>query len=322
MQLFSKRNEKLIDKEESSFLKESLRNRLLNEIKYISSTDEFLERCFLVEDERNSCWYLDDASIKRISSLELGYDMTNFFKFKDFSLVDEGDINDYVLFDLIEILLIFSKEKSRELVRERFQKHFSEEGNEFKVYDFLITQKNMEGIRPYVSFIKDKLLKEKLAQFYVAEGSKDYGLLAKISADILQFLFSGFKKKDTKNYTAKLVEELAKKSIERRNVQAFTKLLDNVIINAKALNNEIANIRHTDRSTFLVDNPTLFKLIVANNIYLSELVIFAAPEKYFFSQKAIDFKKEYIDKYKIPSGWVIKNPRKDEDEIKLGDIPF
>jgi len=322
MQLFSKRNEVQPEKP-TSFLKESLRKRLLRELEYLSSTDEFLERCFLVEDEKNLRWFLEDASMRDLSTRELGYDITDFFNFRNFSsrIINES-FNDYALFDLIEIILVFSKEAARVSIRERFQKHFLEEGNDYMVHDFLITQKNISGLKPFISFLKDKTLKDKLEQYYFSNTSKNYGVLAKISAEIIQFLFSGDKNGETKSYTTKLVKELAEKSVEKKHVKEFSDLLNNVIINAKSLNNEISNIRHTDRSTLLVDNPSLFKLIATNNFYLAELVIFANPEKYFFSQKAIDVKNEYIAKYKIPiTGWIIRKSVA-EGEIDPDDIPF
>lgn len=317
MQLFSKRNKKI---EPITFIKETLRFRLIREIEYITSTNEFLERCFLVEDEKKSKWFLDNESLKNLSICELGYDITDFFDFKDFSFVNDS-YDDYVIFDLLEIILIFSKEDQRKFVRERFQKHFIEEGNEYLVHDFLITQKNSAGVKPYVSFLKDKILKDKFEQYYLLSGSKNYEMLAKISAEILQFLFSAEKKKKTKDFAPKLIKELAQKTVEKKNIKTFSELLNKVVLNAKSLNNEISNIRHTDKSTLLLDNPSIFKLIVSNNICLSEYVIFANPEDYFFSQKAFDVKNEYITKYKIPvSGWVIRKPK--IEEIDPDDIPF
>ena len=322
MQLFSKRN----NNTEIYFLKDSLRNRLLQEIEYLSSTDEFLERCFLVEDEKNSRWFLDGKSMKNFFLLEMGYDITVFFDFKNFCLKNSPDEPpfDAELFDLIEMILIFAKEDSRKFVRERFQKHFLEENNEYEVHDFLISEKKTPGIKPYVSFLKDKILKDRFEQYYIASESKNKNhiLLAKISAEILQFLFSGDKKGETKNYTENLIKFLSKKCVDDKNTKSFYEILNAVVLNAKKLNNEIANIRHTDRSTLLIDNPSLFKLITATNLHLAELVIFSEPEKYFFSQKAVDFKNEYIKKYKIPLfGWVIRKPKK-EGEIDPEDIPF
>lgn len=322
MQLFSKRN----NNTGTPFLRDSLRNRLLQEIEYLSSTDEFLERCFLVEDEKNSRWFLDGKSMKNFFLFEMGYDITTFFDFKNFSL--KPDFNeppfDSELFDLIEMILIFSKEDSRKIVRERFKKHLLEEKNEYEVHDFLISEKKTSGVNPYVSFLKDKTLKDRFEQYYIANDSKNknYVLLAKISAEILQFLFSGDKKGKTKNYTENLIKILSKKCVDKEKVKDFYEILNALVLNAKKLNNEIANIRHTDRNTLLIDNPSLFKLITANNIHLAELAIFAEPEKYFFSQKAVDFKNEYIKKYKIPIlGWVIRKPKK-EKEIDPEDIPF
>lgn len=332
MQLFSKRNKASAQK--PNFLEDSLRTRLLQEIEYIVSTNEFLEKCFLVNDEKNSRWFLEEESMRSLSLRELGYDITDFFNFKPHSLdsksfypkKEEGEpINDYALFDLIEILLIFCKEDIRALVREGFQKHFMEEGGQYVTHNFLIAQKDTAGIKPYVSFLKDRILREKLEQYYGADSGrvKDYGLLARISADVIQFLFSGEKKKETKKRTEEIVKGIAEKCVEKNDATSFSELLNRIILDAKSLNNEISNIRHTDRSTLLVDNPSVFKLIAANNIYLTELVIFADPERHFFSQKAEDFKNEYITKYKIPiEGWIIKNPKKDDDEIDATSIPF
>lgn len=325
MQLFSKRNETKV--EDKSFLKDSLRNRIIQEIEYLTSTDEFLEKCFLLNDERNDKWFLENDSIQRLFSRELGYDITFWFNFRPFSLRTYDNLpNDYALFDLIEMLLIFSKEDFRKSVRERFQKHFLEEGDEYTVHDFLIAHKNRTDIKPYISFLKDKILRDRLEQYYAGtlENNKNYELLARISADVIQFLFSGESKDETKRYSEKLVKELAEKSVDKIHIKQFSEILNSLVLNAKLLNNQISNIRHTDRSTLLVDNPSIFKLIAAENIYITEYVIFANPERYFFSQKAIDFKNEYIEKYKIPvAGWIIKNPKKKkEEEIDDDDIPF
>jgi len=337
MQLFSKRNQAAQSSRKASFLKDTLRIRLLQEIGYITSTNEFLERCFLVKNEKSDTWYLDEESISNLSLRELGYDLSKSFDFNSANAAkysskviylkedEDQEPDDYLIFDLVEILLIFSKEDKRKLVRDRFQKHFIEEGNEYVVHDFLIAQKDTAGVKPYVSFLKDKILREKFEQYYTVSrtGIVDYGSLARISADILQFLFSGEKQKDTKSYAEKLVKDLATKCVAKENVGRFSIILNKIILDAKSLNNEVSNIRHTDKNTLLIDNPSLFKLITANNLYLSELAIFADPEKYFFSQKAIDSKNEYITNYNISvEGWIIRNPKKDEDEIKPEDIPF
>lgn len=324
MQLYSKRNDSLLG-QSSSYLKQSLRNRLIKEIFYISTNDKFLERCFLVNDQKKRSWFLDDKSMRELSSRELGYDITRQFNFSNFALVDDVAIDDFKLFDLIELLLIFSKEDSRKSVRERFQKMFFEEGDEYMVHDFLIAQKNIDGIAPYVPFLKDKILKDRFEQYYSLSQNvtKNYEVLARISADILQFIFSAKKQKKTKEHSKKIIAELATKCVHKENVTSFSDLLDQAVVTAKNFNNQISNIRHTDKSTLLTDNPTVFKLITANNIYLAELVILSNPEEHFFSQKAIDFKNEYIQKYNIPvSGWIIADPKKTYGDINIEDIPF
>lgn len=325
MQLYSKREKAELKDGDFEFITSSLRTRLIREIDYISSTNEFLEPCFLVRDEGNSRWFLRGESMSELTTRELGYDITNFLDFRYFGPKDGATRNDYVLFDLVEVLLIFSKEEFRKIVRERFQKHFNEEGDEYRVHDFLIAQKNILGLKPFVSFIREKILREKLEQYYAAMNSisKNFSLLANISADIIQFLFSSEEKGQTKNYSERLVKEIAKKCVSEKNIESFTRVLNETVKNAKNLNNEISNIRHTDRSTLLVDNPSLFRLIASNNTFIAELVIFSDPEKYFFSQKAIDFKNEYIKRYNIPvEGWVIKKSEKSKNEINIGDIPF
>ena len=96
-----------------------------------------------------------------------------------------------------------------------------------------------------------------------------------------------------------MIKILSKKCVDKEKSERLYEILNALVLNAKKLNNEIANIRHTDRNTLLIDNPSLFKLITANNIHLAELAIFAEPEKYFFSQKAVDFKNEYIKNTKF-----------------------
>ncbi len=322
MQLFSKRNIYDGTQEDKTFLKPTLRRRIVQEIKYLSSCEKFFERCFLVHDKNEDNWFLDNESMSGISSRELGYDIVDFFNFRSFKIVVPDDaMNDYILFDLIEMLLIFSKEGARKQVRERFQKHFLEEGNEYKVYDFLIAKKDVEGVKPYVSFLKDKILRDKFEQYYTANlnSIKNFELLARISADILQFLFSAEKKDKTKKYSSNLVQNLAAKIVDKPDICSFAELLNKTVLNIKDLNNQISNIRHTDKHTLLVDNLSIFRLITANNIYIAEMVVLADPENYFFSQKAIDVKNDYIQNYNIPvTGWIIPK----HQDVNVDDIPF
>lgn len=317
MQLYSKRNKALMEPDKKAFLHSHLRSRLVQEIRYISGSDTFLDKCFLVNNQKENCWYFRGQSMRDFTERNLGYDITGFYNFNDFSPIPNS-LDDYILFDLVEIILIFAKETQRESVRKRFQKHFEDEQSDFHIRDFLIIRKSSSGLKPYVSIISDKILREKLEQYYSLQTTKNYLFLASITADITQLLFSDKKKGKTKTYTEKLVLSIAKKSVRNKDVKSFSELLNETVKRTKELNNQISNIRHTDKNTTPVDNQAILKLIIANNIYLAELVIFSDQEKYFFNQRAKDFKEEYIKKYNIPEdGWIVK-----KIEINLDDIPF
>lgn len=72
-----------------------------------------------------------------------------------------------------------------------------------------------------------------------------------------------------------------------------------LVKNTKDFNNQISNIRHTDKHTIQVDYPDFYKLITQQNINIIELIILTFPEKYIKMPNSRLLKQNYIKKYNI-----------------------
>lgn len=312
--------------ENVSFITDSLRLRLQCEIKYIINSNNYLEQFLITHNEETETYHLRESVLVDLSSRELGYDLTDVVNFIELTF-GQPKYEDIKLFDLLELIIIFSKKEKREDLLGRISEIFSEEGNRFGIHESMVIKTNETGLTSIIPLIKEKLLKQKLEEFYKSR-TADYEYLARCSADILQLIFSSNSgKSDTKKYSEALCDKIAKKWSSAKNKTALAGLLNEAVKNAKNFNNQIANIRHTDRHTIPIDSPNLYKLISSNNISIIELIILSLPEDFIAKHNPEQIKEQYFKKYKLKEskgfkGWVIKKKIDFEDEINIDDIPF
>lgn len=308
MQLFSKRYPSFNfsrvpvgTEEKEKFLSGSLRMRLVHQIKYIVTSKEcYLEPFLVTIDKSDSSLHLCEESIKNLTISELGYDLTNIFNCFIMTYEQEN-YTDFYLFDLIEILIIFSTESKRPETVKRFQDTLRDESSDFMINEYMVIYKKEIGLRAVLPLIKDSTLRSKIEEYYsnlrVRGG---YEATSRITADILQYLFSSPKQqKKTKKYSEVLCKKIAMKWTTKVNIENLATLIGNTVTNAKDLNNQISNIRHTDKFTIPVDNQTFYKMVTAINFSIIELTIQSFPEDYVINKSATDLKTEYMLKYNL-----------------------
>ncbi|TSC69459.1 MAG: Uncharacterized protein G01um101456_140 [Parcubacteria group bacterium Gr01-1014_56] len=337
MELYSKRNEvrlyrnqgvflRQAEREEDSFLADPVRKRLLQLIKYISKTDKYLERFLLVNDEVKKEYYFYELPIKELTLMEAGYDITEFINFESLELKTEKKCDSKV-FDLIELVLIFAQKEKREDLVERFNKIFKEENCKFALHSFMIINTESSGLRSIAPIVKEKLLKQKIYHYYQQQRvtEPNFEVSAKTSAEILQLIFSSPKSKEkTKDYAEKLCVKVAERWTGSANVKKLASLLSETVKNSKELSNQISDVRHTDRTTIPVDTPNIYKLIASKNINIAELIILSMPEVFIAEQDPESLKANYLSAYEVNKAtpWVIKKRKVDDLEIDHDNIPF
>ncbi len=316
-----------ISDETTKFLPIPLKNRLEQEIKFIVGDDDlFLESFLIVDDQIISKKYFQNESLKNLSLRELGYDITEYYATK--SLGPQEDCKDIFIFDLVELIIIFTKNEKREALVNKFNRIFKEEGNNFEIYNFMIVEKERSDIRTIIPLIKDETLKNKLIGFYSNRESfgSDFQIRAKTSAELLQYIFSSTIKGKNKNYSEELCKKLSEKYTSPEKAADLEKLINDTVKNAKSLNNDVADIRHTDQSTIPIVSGDFYKLISTYSIQLVELVILTFPEEYIFKLSPEKMKEDYLNEYKIDKDvyWIVKEERIEEDfgEIDVSNMPF
>lgn len=322
MELFSKRY-----KNDDNFLSEGIKVRLQQELKYIIKSNEYLEKIIIVHHEEKDEYYLENDTLKDLSMRELGYDITAMLEdIREFNY-DPNYYSDNKLFDLVELLLIFTRKDRREDFVNRLDKIFREEETLFVVHEWMLFKKESTGLNSIIPLIKNKQLKTKLDEFFENNKiTKNFQTKAKVGADLVQLIFSSNNKKsNTKKYTEKICLDIAKKWAKPKDIKSLSELISNTVKNAKDLSNQIYNIRHTDQHTIPIDSPNFYKLIAENCISLVELVILSMPEKYIFTENAEKIKDSYLGKYKLDkdAGWIIPGKKPGgTNEVSANDIPF
>lgn len=312
------------DKSEGQFISNSLRNRLREVLKYVVKSGKYLESFTFVDDQESNQCYLHDNTLKDLSLRELGYDVTDALNLKDLTS-KSSNIEDLKFFDLIELIIILTKEDQREDLVVRLNNVFKQEKDKYQIHGYMIISKINEGLRSTVALIKDKHLREKLNEYYENSGllRRNYESLARISSDMVQLVFSSPESKEkTKDYSLELCKKVATKWTEKEKVEELTELLSETVLNTKKLFNNIKNLRHTDRTTIPVELPNFYKLINTKNIHLVELIILSLPENYIMEQSPEEVKNSYLENYRITKsiGWTVK--KKIPAEINIDDIPF
>lgn len=343
MELFSKRNSERdirmrsmryrTEKEElrNQIIQDTLRIRLQEEVRYLISSGKYLERFLYVNNQLKDKIYLHDSTLRDLSMRVLGYSLKDILDCTSLSFENE-DYSDIKFFDLLELLIIFTKNDSRKEVVARLNEIFKEEGDIFIILGFMITDKRATGLRPLIPLVKDSILRNKLFDLFSQSAhTSEYEIMAKTSAEVIQYLFSSPKSKTkTKQHSENLCLEMASKWTEKKSRLDLSTLLSETVKNAKELSNQISNIRHTDQHTIRVESPSLYKLIAQKNIALIELVVLSLPEKYISKHEPDELKNSYIKNYNVDKStqWVVKKKTEDAtlifppDDINPDDIPF
>ncbi len=322
-------------KREKEIIKPETRVRLLSLVKFISSTSSFLEDYILVEDKPNKCHYLNDKFVDNFSQAELGYNFSRYFSFRNFDfrpekLSDDGRqtieniYNDYVLFDLLETIILFSKKTKRADIINRINSILVEEESGYSIKENIITNDVGEELEGLISQLKDKKLKNKLKSFYGFYNDSDYVNSAKISAEILNIIFSDEKIKKRKKID-KNIDDLASASVEKgsdeKKVGEFKKILNESIKILQNLNNGIYNIRHTEQDRVRISNELIYKMVSDKNISFIEFFITSLKDRHILSENWEKIKEEYNQRYKIDKNLRLYIPDESQD-IDINDIPF
>ncbi|HIA91698.1 TPA: hypothetical protein EYO12_01100 [Candidatus Saccharibacteria bacterium] len=349
MKLFSKRNRQ---DRNSSFVNElrysrfrarrreiidaETRNRIAAEISYLSSSNNYLEWFILFENEKKGKIYFDTNKVDSFSLSELGYKMSDSFQFDDFKIIKhqvkstgpEDDkyeyFDDYHLFDMAEITILFSQKDKRQDVINRFNLIFEEEASNFRIIEHLITKKSGETLKTLKSILKDDDLRQKISIYYDLYDAGDYVGSSKTSAEILNIIFSDFIKNKKTKAIESILERLSKKLLKsptnEKKLSQLKSHLDAMLNISKTLNNDIYDIRHTERSTLRLSNDALYRLISEQNISLTELVITTLKDDYVLGDNWEKIKQEYIKKYEIDpkSRLILRKP----EIVDVNDIPF
>jgi len=300
----------------NNLISPEMRVRLQSEIQFLIKHG-YIESFLTVNDELRETIYLHNETFNDLCNRELGYGLSSIINPDTLTFNSDKDFDDAKFFDLIEIILVFSREDKHEFMSKRIKEIFDESGEKYTIYSDSIYIKGETGLRSISALIKDSMLKEKIIKSTEDIEMDDYQACAKKTADIIQYLFSGEQQKTTKKCSEELITKVLKKlSLSSESTDLVKKISDLVQI-SKYLNNTIRDVRHTDQHTLPVDEPNIYKLISNINIGIAELVILSLPEEYIFQDEKDGLKEKYIKDYDIDPAkrWYISKPKEEE-------IPF
>ena len=309
-----------------NLLSDKLRTRLNHLLRYITSGTNFLEPFMLIRVGNSDRYEIYTKSLKDFSDAEIGYDITenlNTDTMEIHKFNDEGEKShdDPKLLDLLEILVVLSKDEIRTDLIRRFNDIFKDESSTFAISGWMVIPTNQSGLSPLIPLIKNPTLKEKLNSLRSINGSLSAQAKARNAADAVQYIFSSDVKGKTKNETEQLLTNIAMRWTEPEKVDDLYELMNRQVLLAKEFNNEIGNIRHTDRHTISIEGPGMFELIYKINMSIVELAIVTEQEKYIEEKTASEIKNGYSKNYQIDLGQAFKRKLPDEP-IDLSEIPF
>lgn len=356
MKLFSKRNNARLGAEDDfrynhrfyhkrlELVSSETRNRVASEIKFLTSSDDYLEWFILFENRKKEKIFFDKNKIDNFSLAELGYKMSEFFELEDFKIIKQEKVldgiqtkgqkiqffDDYKLFDLAEIVILFAKDSKRLEIINRFNTIFIEEEADFQIVEHLITKKSGETLETLAGLLKDDNLKNKIKKIQDLTEDDDYLNAAKISADIVNIIFSGYIKSNKPQDISLIKNKLAQKILkgtakkEEKSIR-FLQYVDELLKTSKSLSNDIYDVRHTEKSTIQVTNDNLYKLISNHNMAIVELVLTTLKDDYVLGDNWENIKSDYLKKYKIDKStrYIIEKPKETFlDDMNPEDIPF
>lgn len=276
------------DGKSNEFLQEKFRNRIAHVVKYICSQPDYIEPFLRVDATATSEGYcIHEESLRNLSEAELGYDITEYFNTKKLKLQYTGsfdeapEYHDFALLDLIELILVFCNKDKREDIRKRFSELFVDESYPAIVMDWMIVPITDSGIPGIASLLKDDNVKEKLRTVYPYKYGNRSALTpeaaARASADMLQYVFSSeHKSGGTKKYSEDLLDRVAANWTTPSKKEELRGLLNDLVKLAKNFNNQISNVRHTDKHTISTSQPGIYDLIFNLNLSITELVLISA----------------------------------------------
>jgi hypothetical protein len=364
MKLFSKRNKKdninsnfyrpnLIHGRDSRFnyLSKQKRNEIINPqarirlssfLKFISSLDLFLEKYILIENKKDKVHYFNKKLIDDFSESELGYKFSDSFNYYPFRFNGESIISndekqtveevydDFILFDLLEATILFSKADQRNEVIKRINNIFQEEKISYYIKENLITKNEGEDLRNISIQLKDVKLAAKINSYYNFFDEDDYINAAKISAEILNMIFSDESEEKIK-VIGKLKKDLASSIVanteeKQKREEEFLEILSSISKMCQTLNNGIFDVRHSEKDRIKISNEYFYKLICNYNISLVELLLTSLKDRHISTEDWEAIKNKYIETYKINKDtfYYIPDPKAKDgnEEIKPEDIPF
>lgn len=353
MKLFSKRNDKYQERYFFSYkdrltsnyngkteiVSQKTRTRLVSLVRFLTSSDHFLEQYILIDNKKEKIHYFNQILLDNFSEAELGYKFSAYFRFFPFlfkktevkqlrnSEGEEECYDDYVLFDLLETTILFSKLKSRNDVIQRINEILTEEKTGFCISKNLITKEGGDDLKNISPQLKDNQLKLKINAYFDFFEKDEFINAAKISADIINIVFSD-EKSDKKSIIINLTKEISRQVVNNKQekikrASEFEDILNNFLKISNTLNNQIYDIRHSEKDRILVTNDFLYKMICVNNISLIEFVLTSLKDKYIISEDWESIKDSYIERYKINKSTHYYIPDKlSEEDIDPEDIPF
>lgn len=295
MKLFSWR--KSFNDRQTFKLSESLKTRLLTLLNFCIKS-WFLEDWIVFYFHWIISWIQSDI-LSLVTKWELWYSMNDFFDCE--RLEFDPQCWDYYILDLIEIMVIFSKESKREEFVKRIKEIFYEEReqNTFTIHWYIIIENNSNEFQSIIPFIKDAKIRDKLETYYrVKATNPDSSILAKTSADIINYILSS-EAWEFKKYMDSLFNKIWSK-IALDKPEELTNLLLKLADYWKWLNNKIDNVRHTERSTIpIIEQCWIYKFIADNNMNIIELIITSLPEDYISNWDVSEVKKWIVEKYNL-----------------------
>lgn len=319
------------------FINSNARTRLISLIKFLTSSDTFLEKYILVDNRKEKIHYLNKKLLDDFSESELGYKFSNHFDFYPFKFklqnikipenqTDLSVYDDYVLFDLLETSILFSKEKQRKNVIDRIANVLKEEETGFFIKENLITKDGGEDLKNISIQLKDKKLSAKINAFYSFLNDNDFINASKISAEILNIVISD--EKETKKKTIENIWKSVSKSIISNDIEKIKleneliTIIDNISNVCKTLNNRIYDVRHSEKDRIKINNEYFYKLICNYNISLIEVILTSLKDAYISSEDWEKIKNKYIEAYKINKDTFYYVPEPKEEDSDIDNIPF
>ncbi len=326
----------------NQLIKTQARVRLVSLIKFLTASDLFLEKYILIDDKKSKIHYFNKKLLDDFSESELGYNFSSTFTYSSFTFSPKNFpenekeykiYDDYILFDLLETTILFSKEEKRAEVINRIANILKEENTGFFIKENLITRDEGEDLRSISSQLKDSFLTNKIKSYYTFFSQNDFVSASKVSADLVNIITSDDKisKKSVmastwQDLSESLVLNLKEKDARRKE---FIEIMEGVAKVCQKLNNEISDVRHSEKDRIQISNEYFYKLICSYNISLVEVVLTSLKDRYISTENWEEIKNKYLENYRINKDTIYYIPDDKEtldidfsNTINPEDIPF